>query len=428
MITFSLSEWQKLKSDPNGLRVLKTIRECKLLSRTDVSELCGLSKAAVSDIVNKHIERGLVREIGKKSSTPNGGKPQTILEFNPKAGLVAGVEIDVTRSTVILTDLNANILERAIVEFRAGSTANYVFTLIFSVLDSLLKSYERQGIQLMGIGVGLPGLIDTRTGIVTVADTLKGWERIDVRTAFEKQFHVPVHVENDVKARTLAESMFGSGKGVNDLIFLWVGYGIGAGIFLNGKLHRGVSFSAGEVGYNELGFLISDPNEFPILYQQQRYVGELISDSVLVGAVKEHLGRGTGVPLLRDREITVKSIADAAAEGDELCGAALREFATVLSVVAINLINTLNPEMLILGGKVIQTNNFVLDLVRQQLHRDFLTAPVEVVDVKAGVFGDDAVVVGAAGLVLYDFFEEPSVSSYIQQTRVGTSVQSQSKF
>jgi len=409
-----LRDWYGLKSEKTGLRVLKTVRGHRYLSRTDIARMCSLSKASVSEIVNKQISRGLLNEIGKKDSTRNGGKRQTLLEFNPLAGLVVGIEIDVTQSTVIIADLNANILEHAIVEYASGASSDEVFRLIFPVIHTLIGRYENNKTQLVGIGVGLPGLIDTTTGVINVADTLKGWKGLDIRSAFKEEFHVTVYVENDVKAMTLAESMFGSGKAANDLVYLWVGYGIGAGIFLDGKLHRGVSFSAGEVGYNEVGYAVSNPDEFMIMYTRQGDFGDVLSDQNLVDAVKNQIQNGRSSVLADSPEFSVSDILRAADQGDELCISALAEFAMLLSIVAINLINTLNPEMLILGGRTMRPNSMVVELVKKQLRRDLLSAPVDIVKVKAGVLESDAVVLGAVGLVLYEFFEVPETVSYVR--------------
>lgn len=407
-----LRDWYGLKNEKTGLRVLKTVRSHRYLSRTDIAQLCSLSKTSVSEIVNKQISRGLLNEIGKKDSTRNGGKRQTLLEFNPMAGLVVGIAIDVTQSMVIIADLNANILERAIVEHASGTSSEDVFRLIFPVIHTFIGRYRDDKTQLIGIGVGLPGLIDTRSGVINVADTLKGWNGLDIRSAFEEEFHVTVYVENDVKAMTLAESMFGSGRTAKDLVYLWVGYGIGAGIFLDGKLHRGVSFSAGEVGYNEVGYAVSNPDEFPILYGKQGDFGDVLSDQNLVDSVKRQIRNGRSSMLEDSPEFFVSDILRAAEEGDEFSILALTEFSTLLSIVAINLINTLNPEILILGGQTMRPNSIVVDLVKKKMHRDLLSAPVDIVKVKAGVLENDAVVLGAVGLVLYEFFEVPETMSY----------------
>jgi N-acetylglucosamine repressor len=409
-----LRAWDNLRNERTGLLVLRTVRSHRYLSRTDIARLCSLSKTSVSEIVSKHISRGLLNETGKKDSTRNGGKRQTLLEFNPMAGLVVGIAIDVTQSTVIIVDLNANILERAVVEYAAGTSSDDVFRLIYPVIHSLIERYENKKTQLIGIGVGLPGLIDTTTGVINVADTLKGWKGLDIKSAFEEEFHVTVYVENDVKAMTLAESMFGSGKTTNDLVYLWVGYGIGAGIFLDGKLHRGVSFSAGEVGYNEVGYALSNPDEFPILYSKQGDFGNVLSDQNLINAIKNKIHNGWSSVLANTPDLSVPDILFAAEKGDELSKAALTEFSTLLSIVAINLINTLNPELLILGGQTMRPNSIVVDLVKKQLRRDLLSAPVEIVKVKAGVLDTDAVVLGAVGLVLYEFFEVPETLPYVR--------------
>jgi predicted NBD/HSP70 family sugar kinase len=397
-----------LSFEPNALRVLNAVREYDALSRTDIARVCGISKASVTEIVSRQIHRGLLHEIGKKDSTRNGGKRQTLLRFNPRAGFIAGVEINLTRATIVITDLNATILDRAVVEYHKTSTPDQVFTLIFPVLRTLANRHVNEYSTLVGIGVGLPGLIDSVKGMVMFTYTFRGWQNVDVKSAFELEFSVPVHVENDVNAMTLAESTLGSGKDASDIVFIYVGHGVGAGIYIDGKLHRGVSYSAGEVGYNDVGCVIANHNEFPILYGNQKIIGELLSDQKIVDAVRRQLSQGRTSVLENSSALRVDDILNAANNHDSVSFAVLEEFATIISLVSINLINTLNPELLILSGKVMRPHSLVVELVKKQLRRDQLPAPVDVVKVRPGILGDDAVVLGAVGLVLHSLFESPS--------------------
>jgi N-acetylglucosamine repressor len=400
-----------------GMRILRTVRKNKGLSRTEIAHHLGLSKASVTNPVNKLVKRGFLVEVGKKDSSKSGGKRPIVLEFNPSSGIVVGLSIEVNRATVIVVDLNATIIERATVEYSVGAKPEDVFGLVFPVMHTLIDHHLNKNMIFLGIGIGLPGVIDFTTGVVILADTLHGWTGTDLRTLFENEFNVPVFVENDVKAMTLAESLFGNGIGVKDLVYLWVGYGIGAGIILGGNLHRGTSFSAGEVGYNEVSYSIARSDELPLLYREQPNFGDILTDYKLVNSVRDRLKEGLPSVLRANNTITVEDIIEAAGNGDSLCNAALCECASLLSALAITLINTLNPEVLILGGKTLRPPSPVLSIVKEKLHRDKLSAPIDAVDVRPALLDVDGKVLGSVGLVLHEMFDTELPYSFTKSYR-----------
>ncbi len=389
--------------EATGLRILSLVRKNAGLSRTEIAYRLGLSKASVTQPVNKLLKSGFLIELGKKSSTKNGGKRPTVLGFNPISGIIVGISIEMTSATVIVTDLDAAVADRACVEYGLDSHPDEVLNLILPLIQSLLSKHLKPHTLFLGIGIGMPGLINSHTGTVNYTHTHRGWEGINLRHIFENEFGVPVFVENNVKTMAIGEMLFGSGKGGRDQIFLWVGFGVGAGILLNGKLHRGISFSAGEIGYNKLSHLIANPESLPLLYRNQQNLGEILGDHTLVSSVKQQLALGTQSLLNPDEKITVDAIVDAA--GDHMCHAALEEFGILISIAAVSLINTLNPELFIIGGKSVRSPSPVLQIVKENIRKNTLSTPAELVEVKPAMLGDDGVVLGAVGLVLSEMLD-----------------------
>jgi glucokinase len=215
----------------------------------------------------------------------------------------------------------------------------------------------------------------------------------------ETHFKVPVYVENDVKAMTLGEYLLGSAKGIKNLVYLFIGDGLGAGIMINGHLHRGFTSSAGEIGYTELEPASFYREQFPLMYNGQSIFGQILTDTNIVESYQRNNSE------LTEKKISVATIAEKAGNGDLTAIQIIRECASLLSNLSINLINTLNPELIIIGGKLSQCHPELIELVRETIHKDLLSVPAEAVLVRAATRGEEAVALGATGLVLYEMFE-----------------------
>lgn len=385
-----------------AVRVLRFVRERGTTSQIEVARSCGLSKAAVSEVVQRLTADGYLQELGMSSSTKNGGRRRVLLQFNALSGLVVGIDIRISSAQVALSDLNATILSRKEVHFTKGASPGVVIPRLIEAVDELLRNKPDTAGTLIGIGIGVPGVIDYTTGTLIVADTLRGWDGISLSGAFESRFEVPVYVENDVKSMTVAEYLLGVAKGVRDFVLLWLGSGIGAGIMVDGRLLRGATSSAGEIGYNNLGFLICQKGEFPLLYAGQKDFGDILSEDSIIDAYRRMSGRSD--PEL----ITLAEILDRAANGEAGAMDIFHEFSRLIGAIGIMLANTLNPEMIVLGGAVIDSSLQIGDEVAASLKNDILPAAVQSVRVEHARYKSDEVLLGAIGLILYELFEPQS--------------------
>lgn len=393
------SERMRNIGEPNAVRVLRYVRERGVTSQVEIARNCGLSKAGVSEVVQKLMSSGFIREIGMSSSTKNGGRRRVLLEFNPLSELVIGIDIKISSAKLALSDLNATILSKTEVKFGKGARPDEALPKLIKAVEDLLKGKPEHSGELIGIGIGVPGVIDYVTGTLLIADTLRGWDGIGLRETFESHFKVPVYVENDVKAMTIAEYLLGVAKGVSDFILLWTGTGIGAGIMVDGRLLRGATSSAGEIGYNELGFLIANKEEYPLLYSGQKDFGDILSEDSIIDAYQRAVGTQDGVSYDFD------AILEKASNGDEVATRIFNEMGRLIGTIGILLANTINPEMIVLGGAVIDSNPKLLEDVSAFLKKDILPSPVQKVRIVPTDHKSDQVLLGAIGLILYELFE-----------------------
>ena len=385
--------------EPNEVRVLRLVRDSGEISRIEIARACNLNKAYVSELVAKLIQTGFLEETGKVEVTDKVGRKRILLRFLPLAGLVAGVDVGMTHSTIVLTDLNAAVLRKKTFVYSLETPAKKVLSNVADIISGLLAETNDSQSRLVGIGVGVQGLIDYKTNTLMVSHNKKSWEGESLSAEFEKHFKVPVYVENDVKAMTLGEYLLGSAKGIKNLVYLFIGDGLGAGIMINGHLHRGFTSSAGEIGYTELEPASFYREQFPLMYNGQSIFGQILTDTNIVESYRRIS------PGLAEKQIAVATIAEKAGNGDLTAIQIIRECASLLSNLSINLINTLNPELIIIGGKLSQCYPELIDLVRETIHKDLLSVPAEAVLVRAATRGEEAVALGATGLVLYEMFE-----------------------
>lgn len=403
----------RLIREYNELNILRFIKNEGPISRAELAKRYRLSKAAVSEIIADLLGQGYIREIGVGNSTALGGRKPILLEFNPKAGYAIGMEIKRDHATIALGDLNANIHKKEEINFNKGAPLRIVLEMIFSVIDDFMQTRWVKNAKPVGIGVAIPGLINYQEGKIQESDTLKGWQGFPLRDAFEEKYGIDTVIENDVKALTLAECRFGNGKDVDQMIYLWIGDGLGAGIIINGELYRGVSAAAGEIGYYEPGWFVTRSKEFRLIYREQKNFGDMLSEKVILEGAQKGVREGITTRMNVDN-LRIEQVVQAAEDGDPLAVELLDEYGHLVGMICTYLVSTLNPELILIGGNELVKSKVLMRFIKDQVRNATLRTPTRAVHIKPAGLKKNAGIMGAIALILEDLFfmERLNVTRY----------------
>lgn len=233
--------------DINLRAVLRLLREHGPCSCTDLARNSGLSMPTVAGNVARMERMGLAKRVGTGSSS--GGRPPRLLRFNQAYGYAVGVDITESRIRVGIADLAGAIAGESGVEVGEKSWPMAVVEQVAAAVGELRESLRIPAKRLLAMGVAVPGITDVDSGTVVAVPTMQGWENVPLRRLLEEKIRVPATVENDVNLAALGEHWYGTAQGERNFVFLHIGRGVGAGLFINGQLHHGPEWTAGEIGY-----------------------------------------------------------------------------------------------------------------------------------------------------------------------------------
>jgi len=388
----------------NTAVLLDALRRFAPLSRAELASRTGLNRSTVSIIVNSLIEEGLIQETYLQNSKV--GRPGMMLELNPKGGFAIGIELGVDFISIILTDFIARVQWREQVCSDPNEDQITILDRAATLTQHALDYGLSQGLRPLGIGVGVPGLVDLRQGKLIFAPNLH-WNNVPLRLIWSQHFNLPIFVENEANAAALGEYYFGAAQGVDSFIYLSAGIGLGAGIVLDGKLFRGSNGYASEVGH-----MTVDPNGELCGCGKRGCWETQVGPRAVLRRVRKTLESGVPSALCdlveSDLErISFESVVQAAGQGDSVALGALQEVGERLGVGVANLVNVFNPELIVLGGALNLASTILLPIVERLIRENALTPACENVRVSASAHGIDACLMGAVALVLDDILREP---------------------
>lgn len=393
----------KIREDHKRI-ILNYIRKYKTVSRTDIYKNTNISKPTVTRVIENLLENKTIRESGVGDSSI-GRKPVKI-ELNPTAHYCVGVNITKNKMSTYIVDLHMNILGRRTISIKnLGSKIEFLDTLTATIEESIDESGIKRE-RLLGIGIGTRGMVNYDKGILVDFSTVQNLHDIPIKDHLENRFKLKVFVDSNAHTRVLGEYWYGYGIGFKNIIFVICSEGIGSGIISEEKIVRGKSNATQGLGHMKVNI-----NGRQCSCGSFGCIESQCSTEALEIVAKEGLKRGCKSILTEkagyDPEtLDYQKICQCAEEGDYFCIQLLEEAAYYLSVGIANLVGIFNPEMIILSGSLIDASNIfyqtVIDLSRQKivspLARDVLF--------KKRKTNDNLYEVGAATMVLRDFFKD----------------------
>jgi predicted NBD/HSP70 family sugar kinase len=370
------------------------------LSRQELAPATGLSSGSISNVVAELTADGLLEDAGSVDS--DGGRPRTLLRVACRSAYLIGVDVGETRVRVELFDLALTELaraERALADH--GYDVDRVVRYIREALADVLRDADVSPHRLLGVGVGVPGIVDrTSPGGAVVHGQTVGWDAVPLEALLRESAglpaEVPLFIDNGAKTLGQAEMWFGNGRGARHAVIALIGSGVGACIITDGMLYGGAHSSAGEWGHTTL----------QIRGRKCRCGAPgCLEAYVSAEAVLERWAEiGGAVDETADEETALATFLATAESGDEKAVALLDETAEYLGAGIADLVNLFNPERIILSGWAgLLLGRHFLPAVRRAATAYALRHPAERTTIELGRLGPDAVTVGAATLPLADF-------------------------
>jgi predicted NBD/HSP70 family sugar kinase len=396
---------RRLMREVNSKLVLGLIRELKTTSQVELLKKTRLSAGTVANIVKELKGRGFVEEIGLGRST--AGRRPMLLQFNPRAQYVVGVEFTASQTKVALVDLAARIVRRT---ERPTTVKKDPIEVLRDICSSALSLTLQMGIskeKLLGVGIATEGIVEPGQGHLVLLANL-GWRDVPVRQLVESILGVPTVVESSGMAMTFGEYLYGAGKGRTSVVCLDVDSGIGANVILDGRLLHGAHNMAGEIGHS-----LAVPNGEVCLCGKRGCLETVASAKAIIASVgrRHREEQHSSIPDEVDHCAGPEAIAlicKAAENGDPLANQVIREAGRQLGIAAAGLVNFLDPELLILTGMVTYASDgMLLDVIREVAREHTLQNGHRSIRIEQGTLGNSAAIIGAAALVCDKAFRVP---------------------
>lgn len=387
-----------MKRGTRKLQILNIIRRSGAVSRHDIAKVTHLSKGTVGEAVDDLLHRGFIREIGLGESS--GGRKPVLLELKPEAAYAIGVDFEATSIMAVVVDFTGNLI--ASVKGKI-ETEDDKLTIVRKIIESIHQVIDKSGIsteKMLGIGLGVPGLIDSRKGISISYYSLPGWRDVHIGDLVRLEFELPTYIEKNMRTMALAEKWFGQARNVDNMICLGVRSGIGLGVVVDGKLFRGVSESAGEIGH-----MTVDRTGPKCMCGNRGCLQELASGRAIVARIKKRMKNGESSKIDKLvkgnwKKITPEIVIQAAKSGDGIALEIAKETGEYLGLAIANIINLFNPELIILAGNLVSAGELILSRIRETVEERALEVPRKVVRITLSELGDNIGALGAAALIM----------------------------
>ncbi len=394
---FSLTEkaTQKRAKLHNKRLVLKTIYDQGPISRADIARATHLARTTVSNVVTSLMAEGLVLEVGQRFL--ERGKPATLLRVDDDARHIIGVDLGGREFAGVIANLRGAIRRRRRTPL-ANRTGEAALERVYRLLDDLIEESGEHA--LLGIGIGAPGVVDASLGIVRQSGRLQ-WRDTPLRRLLEERYHVPVYIANDSHVAALGEYTFGNGRTGPNLVVITVGMGVSAGVVLNGRLHLGDSFGAGEIGHVTV---VRGPEAQRCSCGNTGCLETVVSEEALIAQARAIAWRNAQSKLHQfaptPEAIDLQAVLQAFEAGDDDLHQVIRQMGRRLGYSVATVVSILNVEQIIISGALVHFGAPLIQAIRTEFEATIHPMLAAKTNIHASDLGQDIVVKGAVAAVL----------------------------
>ncbi|MFH1782428.1 MAG: ROK family protein [Candidatus Omnitrophota bacterium] len=295
-----------------------------------------------------------------------------------------GVDLGGTRIKMGLVSSLGNVSYRREIDTPSDPKREELFNAISSGIEGVIRSSHLKKSDIVGLGIGVPGPVDSKRGIVHYFPNIKGFDNVPMASILQRKLKLKVALDNDVNVMTLGEYRFGAGKGAKNLVCLTLGTGVGGGIIINGEIYRGSTMCAGEIGHipiNERGPRCNCRGEACL----ERYIG----NRYILDRSKKIFNKG----------ITLEKVSELALKGNRKAILVWEDVAKKLGTALTGVVNLLNPDKIVIGGGVSKAGNLILAPLRKEVKKRAMKDQARHVKIVRAKLGNDAGIIGASLLV-----------------------------
>jgi len=327
----------------NAITLLHLLLKEDGISRVELSRMTGLTKTTVSAIIREFKDSGIVEE-SNQIYTGNIGKSPIPLHIKEDAIYTIGIHLSRQRVETLLMDTQMNIITSNIGEDYTRFGPEGIIDSLFININKIMEYAKKKGIDIGAVGIGVPGPLDAQTGVVKQPPKLKGWKDIPLGSIVQKEYGIPVWIENDANVCALAEKWLGSGRNIHNFIYILINEGIGAGVIINDELYQGTYDFVGEIGH----FLCYEQGQF-------QYLEDIAGVNVLL-----YLANSQGLSVK-----SLEKMAELLQQDNQIAKAIVKKIATWIGSAIVNAIHMVGPQTVFIGGKMVVLGEPLIQPIRE---------------------------------------------------------------
>ena len=391
---------RELSKAINQFNILNTIRKAGPISRMEIAELTGHSRASVTNITARLINENMIFE-KKTEASSTRGRRRVLLALNPDAANVVGVKLSAFQASFAVTNMQADVLSSLVVPVRtAKKSVEFVADLIEEGIRHCVAQARLKIKKISGIGIGIPGFVGGEKGITYWSPLYRKGNKT-LRNLIQSRFNIETLIENDANTVTLAQQWFGEGKDTDNFLMVTVEHGVGMGIVVNGQIYRGSKGIGGEFGH-----MVIKPRGAPCRCGKLGCIEAYVADyRILKTAVEAcKLGKWQCDDL---SSLTIEEVTDAAKRGEPSLRNLFKRGGEVLGLGISGLIQVFNPEKIIIAGEGVRAGDLLFQPMKKTIKQHTSQEMYEALQIIIQKWEDTDWARGAASLVLQELYKSP---------------------
>jgi len=384
----------------NQFNILNTIRRAGLISRVEIAEVTGQSRAAVTNITARLLKEKVIVEKETKTSSSRGRR-RVLLALNPTAAYVVGVKLSAFQVSFAVTNMQADVLSSLIVPVRIGKkSVEFVADLIEEGIRHCVSEAMISMIKISGIGIGIPGLVNSEKGI-TYWSALYRKGNTTLRNLIQKRLNIQTYIENDANTVTLAQQWFGEGREVDNFLMVTVEHGVGMGIVVNGQIYRGVKGIGAEFGH-----LVIKPGGALCRCGKRGCIESYVADYSVLGAAIEAC-KAKKWRYKNTSSLTIEEVTAIAKKGEPALRKIFKRSGEILGLGISGLVQVFNPEKIIIAGEGVRAGSLLFEPMQRMIKSHTTPEMYETLQIVIQKWQDTDWARGAASLVLQELYKSP---------------------